>query len=465
MSRWLVLLMLVLLPDADAQPNLVIILADDLGWADVTCNDPLQRTFYDTPAMNDLAARGARFTNAYSNGPNCAPSRAALLTGLAYPRQPVYTVGLEMRGRPKHRAMKHVENVKALPLEHLTIAEVLRDVGYATGYVGKWHLGGLAVHSPTAQGFDVNVGGYSMGRPDTYFSPYGNPALEDGPEGEYLIDRLAREAEAYVRDHADTPFFLMYAPYAPHTPIQAPPDRIEAARTRTPEGGHEDPTYAAMLRSLDDGIARVVGAIDDLGLTDETIIIFASDNGGRGGYREAGLVSGRGITNQLPLRGGKGMLYEGGIRVPLFIVWPGRARPGTVIDHPVRLSDIMPTIVALHGVQADVEFDGRDLAPLLDGGEPEQRDLFWHFPGYLEASSSQGTWRQTPATAMRAGRYKLIETFETGSLQLFDLIEDPGEHNDLAATRPDLAHTLHRRMVAWRRSVDAPVPERKSRPD
>lgn len=458
------LIVLVLATVARAQPNVVIILADDLGWADVTCNDPLGRTFYDTPAMNDLAARGARFTNAYSNGPNCAPSRAALLTGLAYPRQPVYTVGHMARGMPKFRALEHVENAKALPLECVTIAEVLKEAGYATGFVGKWHLGGLAVHSPTAHGFDVNVAGYSMGRPNTYFSPYENPSLEDGPDGEYLIDRLGREAESFIRDHADEPFFLLYASYAPHTPHQAPKDRIARAAERTPQGGHDDPTYSAMITSLDDAIARVVGTIDELGLTDDTIIIFASDNGGRGGYAEAGLVSGRGTTNQLPLRGGKGMLYEGGIRVPLFVVWPGRTTPGTVIDEPVILTDIMPTIVTMLNAQPHTSFDGRDLGPLLDGAPVPERDLFWHFPGYLEANSALGTWRQTPATAMRAGRYKLIETFETGEIELYDLLEDLNEANNLAESQPELVRELHDRMLQWRQRVDAPMPQRKPTP-
>lgn len=457
-----VTLVLLLATIVRAQPNIVIILADDLGWADVTCNDPLERTYYDTPAMNDLAARGARFTNAYSNAPNCAPSRAALLTGLTYPNQPVYTVGAMARGLPINRALEHVENARALPLEHVTIAEVLKEVGYATGFVGKWHLGGLAVHSPIAQGFDINVGGYNMGRPNSYFSPYENPSLEDGPAGEYLIDRLAREAESFIKAHADKPFFLMYSAYAPHTPLQAPEDRVAQAARRTAAGGHEHPTYAAMIKSLDDGIARVVGTIDDLGLRDDTIIFFSSDNGGRGGYVEAGLPSGRGTTNQLPLRGGKGMLYEGGIRVPLFVVWPGRAEPGTVIDEPVILSDIMPTIVELHGVEPPAEFDGRDLGPLLDGRQGDERDLFWHFPGYLEANVALGTWRQTPATAMRAGRYKLIETFETGSLELYDLETDVGEHNDLAATRPELTRELHDRMLKWRERVNAPMPDRKN---
>ena len=456
--RPLILLVLGVASLAPAQPSIVVILADDLGWADVNANDPLGRTFYRTPAIDALASRGVRFSNAYSNAPNCAPSRAALLTGHAYPRQPIYTVGSGARGRAEHRRLEPPPNETTLPLEQVTIAELLRDAGYATGFVGKWHLGSPPDHGPTAQGFDVNIAGFERGHPASYVSPYDNPALEDGPDGEYLVDRLAREACAFIEQNADGPFFLLYAPYAVHTPLQAPNERIARYRTAPPDRGHHDPTYAAMIEALDDAVARVADTIDRLGIADRTVIVFASDNGGVGGYRAAGVEGARDITDQAPLRGGKGMLYEGGIRVPLIVVWPGLAPAGQTRDDPAILADLLPTFADALDLDAPAGLDGDSLVPVLRAEAAPTRTLVWHFPGYLEASGRAGTWRTTPGTAIRVGRYKLIEFYETGDVELYDLVADPGERRDLAASEPGIAADLHDRLEAWRLERDAPMP-------
>ena len=454
-SRMRFLLILLVVSLAHAQPNMVIILADDLGWADVRCNDPLERAFYETPAIDALANLGVRFTNAYANGPNCAPSRAALLTGLIYPNQPIYTVGSGARGRAENRKLEPVDNETVLPLSHVTLAERLKQAGYATGFVGKWHQGAPPEHGPTAQGFDVNVGGCELGHPPSYFSAYEISALADGPEGEYLTDRLADEACNFIEAHADGPFFLLYAPYAVHTPLSAPAHRID--RTRMPDRGHKNATYAAMIRSLDDAVARVIATLERHDRIKDTIIVFTSDNGGVGGYEAAGVEGARDITDQSPLRGGKGMLYEGGIRVPLIISWPGRGR--RVVDEPVTLADLVPTLCGAAGIDVP-DLDGVDITPLLDGESIQERTLVWHFPGYLEANVREGTWRTTPVTALRRGRYKLIEFYETGRVEVYDLVEDPGETRDLSQVE-GRASTMRSLMLAWRAEVSAPMAREK----
>lgn len=426
-------------------PNIVLFVVDDLGWRDAGFQGS---RFYLTPRMDALAAEGVVFTDAYSNGPNCAPSRASLMTGAWTPRHGIYTVGSARRGRAEDRRLEPPRNRRDLDASLGTIAEVLRDRGYATGIFGKWHLG----DDPTVHGFDVNVGGHARGSPPGgHFSPYDNPRLSDGPAGESLAARLTDEAISFVRERAGEPFFVYLPHYAVHTPIQARPEEAAVFAQREPDGGQANADYAAMVAEVDRSLGRLLDVLDELDLAANTLVVFTSDNGGHGP-----------VTSQAPLRGAKGMLYEGGIRVPLVLRWPGHARPGARCPEPVSGVDLFSTLAAAAGA-LDLDRDGTSLLPLLAGDAPLGRDaLYWHFPAYLERTRGvEGPWRTTPAGAIRRGRHKLLEFFGprgTSRLELYDLALDPGEQHDLARERPALTASLHGRLVAWREATGAAMP-------
>ena len=464
-------------------PNIVFILIDDMGWRDVGF---MGSEYYETPNIDRLAAEGMVFTNAYANGPNCAPTRASLMSGQYTPRHGIYTVAPAARGDTKNRRLLVEETETTLDLEVVTIAEALQTVGYATASVGKWHLGGPG-HLPTEQGFDVNIGGNARGAPASYFWPYeretaqGNvvriPGLRaGGEEGEYLTDRLTDEALAWMEKNADRPFFLYLTHYAVHTPIQAKEQLAEKYRAKAGSNGQQNPGYAAMIESVDESVGRIVHKLDELGVADNTVVFFFSDNGGVGT-----------ITSMAPLRGMKGMLYEGGIREPLIVRWPGHTESGSSADTPVIGVDFYPTFLELAGAgRPDQVLDGLSMVPLLDAGAAAmvpllaavaaragadlsgraaelaafaERPLFWHFPAYLEGNrNTDGPWRTSPVGAVRQGDYKLIEFFESGTLELYDLGEDLGEANDLAAEMPAKVEELHALMRSWRESVGAYVP-------
>ncbi len=444
------------LPDP-ARPNVIFILADDLGWADLGCYGS---TFYETPHLDRLAAQGVRFTQAYAACPVCSPSRAAAVTG-KYPARIGLTdfIGGFRRGR-----LKPAPYLNHLPLAETTVAEVFQSAGYATGFVGKWHLGGKGF-GPLQQGFGWNVAGSSRGGTTTYFSPYRMPALSDGPEGEYLTDRLALEAVRFIKVHRERPFLLWVCPYAVHIPLQAKPDlvaRFEAKARRmtdtsTPrfrlDESHKErrvqdhAVYAAMLASLDDSVGTIVKAINELGLADRTMIVFTSDNGG--------LSTAEGWpTSNAPLRAGKGWLYEGGIRVPLIIKGPGIDRPGRTLDTPVTTMDVSATLLDVEGVRdaARKPPDGVTLLPMLSGQTvPGREAIYWHYPHY-------GNQGGSPGGAVRLGDWKLIEFYEDNHLELYNLKQDPGEQHDLAASEQQRADDLRRRLHAWRESVGAIMP-------
>jgi len=434
------------------RPNIIFILADDLGWRDTGFTGS---AYYETPHLDRFARDGMTFTSAYANAPNCAPTRACLLSGQYTPRHGIYTVNSSERGDERLRRLIPVPNTRTLDPGVVTIAEALRSAGYATASIGKWHLGVDPETGPLGQGFDVNIGGNRSGHPGSYFSPYKNKHLADGPEGEYLTDRLIEEALAFIEEHRESPFFLYLPHFAVHTPIQAREEMAAKYETKNPDGGQDNAEYAAMIESLDRGVGRIVRKIGELGLDGNTAIFFFSDNGGHGK-----------ITSNAPLRGCKGMLYEGGIRVPLAVRWPGRVRPGSACDVPVIGIDFYPTLLAMAGaaVPEATILDGESLAPLLEGkGGLEREAVFWHFPAYLEAyDKSKGPWRTTPAGVVRKGNWKLLEFFENGRLELYNLKDDIGETNDLAGSMPEKAAELHRLLLAWRRSVDAPVPSEKN---
>lgn len=434
-------------------PNFVFILVDDMGWRDAGF---MGSRFYETPHMDRLASQGMVFTSAYANAPNCAPSRASLLTGLYTPRHGIYTVAPSARGKSRDRRLIPIETKTVLDGSFLTIAEVLQKHGYRTVSMGKWHLGDDPESGPVSQGFDINIGGYHAGHPGSYFSPYHNPAMRDGPEGEYLTDRLTDEAVRFIRDNRDRPFFLYLPHYAVHTPLQAKTVMQEKYAAKAADRGQQNPTYAAMVESTDQGVGRILNTLNELHLTDNTVVIFFSDNGGL-----------KGVTDNTPLRGGKGMLYEGGIRVPMIMCCPGRIPAGTRCDTPVIGSDLFPTILELAGIPipAGREVDGRSIVQLFSDSDRLKRDgIFWHFPAYLEGNrrSASGArdpvFRTRPAGAVRSGDWKLLEFFEDGALELYNLAEDMGETRDLSNNYPEKTANLHRLLREWRQKTGAPVP-------
>ncbi len=453
-------------------PSFLLFVVDDLGWMDSAVYGS---TFYDTPHIDRLAAEGARFTQFYAASSVCSPTRASLMTG-KHPARLHLTnwIGGEQRG-----LLLPAEYIRALPLEELTLGEAFRQAGYRTGYIGKWHLGANG-HMPDRQGFDAVRAVNHAGQPGSYFFPYEKPDrpvtnvpdLEDGREGEYRTDRLTAAAVRFVRASRDEPFLLVLSHYAVHTPLESKAELTEkyARRAaalpkptrplRAPEGetavtkGRQDhPVYGGMVDSLDESLGRLLQELEDLGLASRTAILFVSDNGGlstlvtKKTHRDI-------PTSNHPLRAGKGWLYEGGIRIPFIVRWPGVVEPGSVVDAPAATTDVYPTMLAMAGLAPlpDQHRDGINLWPLIRGDEEaSERDLYWHFPHYHGSGN-------TPSSAIRSGDLKLIEWLEDDRVELFDLARDPGESKDLAESRPDERDRLRAKLHAWRLEVDARMP-------
>lgn len=434
----------------NGKPNIIVIVADDLGWKDLGF---MGSDYYETPNLDRLAHEGMSFTNAYAGAANCAPSRACMLSGLNTPRHGIYTVAGSDRGNKKARKIIPTPNREVLPDTIYTLAEMLRDNGYVTGTFGKWHLG----DDPTTQGFHVNFGGNHQGSPGKggYFSPYSIKNIPDGREGEYLTDRVTSEALRFVRNYRDTAFFLYLPFYAVHTPIMGKKELVEKFKKKTGSNGQDRPDYAAMIASVDENVGRLLHVIDSLGIRENTILFFTSDNGGI-----------RDISYQDPLRAGKGSYYEGGIRVPLIIRWPGSVQPGSTSDEPVTNMDFYPTIQAMIDASPAKTFlDGDDITPVLHGKSFHERSLFWHFPIYLQAYNEKEDdgrdplFRTRPGSVMRKGQWKLHEYFEDGAVELYDLAHDPGERHNLARENPAKADELLAELRAWRQRTHAPVPQ------
>jgi len=426
---------------AEAAPpklNFIFILLDDMGQRDLGCYGS---TIYETPNTDKLASQGMRFTDGYAACPVCSPTRASILAG-KYPARLNLTDWIPGQ-REKNPKLLVPKFNQELPLEEVTIAEALKAAGYSCASIGKWHLGGEPYY-PDKQGFDLNVAGTAKGQPPRYFSPYGIPTLADGPKGEYLTDRLADEAEKFIEQNRDRPFFLYLPQFAVHTPIQGKEEIAAKYARKPPDGGQKNATYAAMIESVDQSVGRVMKKLDALGLADRTVVFFMSDNGGLAG-----------VTSNAPLRAGKGTLYEGGVREPMIVKWPGVVRSGTTASTPVTSTDFYPTILEMAGLPLKPEqhVDGLSLMPLLKESGPLRRDtLYWHYPHYH---------RTTPAGALRHGDWKLIEYFEDGRLELYNLRDDIGEKNDLATAMPEKARELQTMLAEWRRSVGAQMPGRR----
>ncbi len=433
-----------------SRPNIIFILADDLGYTDLACYGS---RYYETPNIDRLAAQGMRFTSGYTCGPNCAPTRAALMSGQYGPRTGIYTVGSIERFNWRSRSLRPVDNIEDLAPEKITIAEALKKGGYTTGMFGKWHLGQDAKHHPLAQGFDEAIVSAGL-----HFDFVTTPKVSY-PSGAYLADFLTDKAVDFIRRHKEGPFFLYLPHFAVHVPLQAKKDLIERFKGKSPVGGHHDPVYAAMIASVDESVRRVLAVLDELKLASNTLVIFSSDNGGVGGYEREGIQGGK-QTDNVPLRGGKGMLYEGGIRVPYIFRWSGTISAGKVCDVPINSVDLYPTLLELAGVKpgSGHTLDGASYARFLVGGtaDEKRRPLFWHFPGYLGGGGD--TWRTLPVGVVRSGNWKLMEFFEDGRLELYNLAEDIGEKKNLASAEPERVKALHAALAGWRQEIKAPMP-------
>jgi arylsulfatase A len=426
--------------------NVVLIVADDLGARDLGCDGS---TFHRTPHLDRLATRGVRFTQAYAACPVCSPTRAAIMTG-KYPARLHLTDWLPGRGDLPAQKLKRPVINQQLPLEETTLAELLREAGYATAHVGKWHLGGEGF-SPLEQGFDVNIAGDHTGTPLSYFAPFTKngrtmPGLEQAESGEYLTDRLTTEAERIIESNRDRPFFLYFPHYAVHTPMRAPQERVENYPAATPFAGKQNnPIYAAMLEALDVSVGRIMTKLDELQLADRTLVIFTSDNGGLATTEGPNTPA----TSNAPLREGKGWLYEGGIRVPLIVRGPAVVEPGRTCDDPVSSYDLLPTIGELCGVTVSQPVDGVSfVSSLKQTGPLPERSLYWHYPHY----SNQGG---KPGAAIRRGDFKLIEFYENGRRELFNVAKDERENKNLIADESTLAEQLAGELAAWRAAVSA----------
>lgn len=439
--------------------NIVFILIDDMGWTDLGCYGS---DYYETPNVDRLAQQGMKFTDAYAASCVCSPTRVSILTG-KYPGRLHITHAIPIQGAERIKEpLPLLEAIyrKNLPLEEVTIAEALKPGGYVSASMGKWHVCWEKEFYPKAQGFDLNVGGNNMGNPGNYFYPYNGAwrmtkkhpmtrwnTLPNGKKGEYLTDRLTDEAIKFIDKNKARPFFLYLSHYAVHTPLQAPDKLIKKYKKKPVGKRHRNPVYAAMVESVDHSVGRIMSKLEQLGIADDTVVFFTSDNGGHGR-----------ITSHLPLRGNKGNFYEGGIRVPLIVRWPGVVKPGSQCKVPVISTDFFPTILEIAGLPSRPEchLDGVDMVPLLKGQRSIDRDaLYWHYPNYIGAGHPGGA---RPCSVVRKGDWKLIESLEDNRLELFDLSKDLGETNDLAAVMPEKAGLLKNLLDDWRKEAGVQMP-------
>lgn len=436
---------------AESRPNIVFIMADDLGYTDVACYGS---QYYETPNIDRLATQGLKLT-CHHHCQNCTPTRAALMSGQYGARTGVYTVGgidrFDWSGRP----LRPVDNVTDLPLDRDIIARQLKAAGYVTGIFGKWHIGEQGRYAPGQRGFDEAI--VSAGK---HFDFATKPQV-DYPPGTYLADFLTDKAVDFITRHKSEPFFLYLPHFGVHSPYQAKPDLIAKFKAKPGVGGHNNPTYAAMIASVDESVGRVMQTLDDLQLAENTVLIFTSDNGGVGGYVREGVKEAGDVTDNFPLRSGKGSLYEGGTREPFIVRWPGVTTAGATCDVPTIHVDIYPTLLEITGApQPRQVLDGESLVKLFRNPQAQlARDaIYQHFPGYLGAGKD--SWRTTPVSLIQSGDWKLMEFLEDGRLELYNLRDDIGETKNLAESNPEKARELHGRLVAWRAEVNAPMPQR-----
>jgi len=429
------------------KPNIVLINIDDMGWRDLGF---MGSDFFETPVIDSLSKVGMVFTQGYAASSNCAPSRASLMTGKWTPRHGIYTVGSSERGNTKDRKIIPTENTTILSKEFKIIPQALKNAGFQTIHAGKWHLS----DSPLNYGFDVNIGGGHNGHPTSYYPPYGNVNLES-KDVSYLTDAIMSKTIQQL-DSTSQPFFLYYSPYAVHTPIQPIESLLAKYENKSSEIGQNNSDYATMVENLDRNIGLLIEALKSNHQLENTLIIFVSDNGGL-----------KGITDQQPLRAGKGSYYEGGIRVPFFFIWEGKINARTINHTPITNMDIYPTLLEAAGIQnTGLAFDGESLLPILTGRDQlQERALFWHFPIYLEAykygqsETRDPQFRTRPGTAMRFGKWKLHYYFEDNDVELYDLENDISEKNELSKSFPEKKEELLGMMKEWWKLTSAPIPQ------
>jgi arylsulfatase A len=432
-----------------SKPNVLFILIDDMGWMDLGCQG--NKNLH-TPNIDNLAKEGMRFTDAYAPAPVCSPTRAAIITGQSPARLQITNhLPHQDRFTPKDSKLLPAKMLNHLSLESETLAERLKiDAHYATAFIGKWHLytGRDKKYNPLNQGFDINIGGCSYGGPPTFFDPYRIDFLPDRKKGEYLPNRLADEAIAFISEQKskDKPFFVALWNYTVHWPMEAP-DKLVEKYKNLPVKGYRDHRYAAMIEAMDIAIGKVLKSLDDLNITEETLVIFTSDNGPFGGVGDAS-----------PLRADKGHLYEGGIRVPLIVRWPGKVEAGVVEKTPVILTDFHPTILAATGLDLNstIPNDGDNLIPLLEGKkEFKNRALYWHYPNFAFHRDNR------LGSAIREGDHKLLHFYDTDSIELYNLKKDISEKNDLSEKMPQLAQKLKGKLSSWLKESGALMPTKK----
>jgi arylsulfatase A-like enzyme len=432
-------------PDRE-KPNFLIFLVDDLGSQDVGCYG---QKLIETPNIDRLAAQGMKWTNAYSACPVCSPTRAAILTGKspARVRFTGHITSIERHRHPEDSRIIPPDDLMYIPYAEVTLAEAVSPAGYQTISIGKWHVGGEG-YFPTDQGFDINIGGWTHGSPPSHFDPYKDPekawnatipTLQGGKTGEYLADRLTDEAIRFMKEHEDTPFLVYLSHYGVHTPLQAPAHLVEKYRPAV-SNTKIDPVYAAMVDNMDTNLGRILATLDDLGLADNTVVIFASDNGAL----EA-------VSDNSPFRRGKGHLYEGGIRVPYIMRWPGHIEPGTASDNLTISEDIYTTIVDIigHAAQPGTFLDGRSLVEDFTVTKTnDDLELHWYYPHYSPQA-------KTPGAAILSGSYKLIEFYDPVRIELYNLAVDIGERDELSAREPQKTREMLRKLHDWLDSTDA----------
>ena len=437
---------------ASEKPNILFIFLDDFGWKDTSY---MGSDFYETPHLDRLASEGMVFDQAYSASANCAPARASLLSGQYTPRHEIYNVGTGPRGNPKHSRLKHIPGVDVLDRDIRTWAHQIQANGYRTALMGKWHLS----DDPLPYGFHINIGGSHSGSPPKgYYLPHPNiPSLKDAPDDSYLTDYLSDRAVSFIRENKSRPWMLYLTHFAVHTPLDAKKELVAKYEAKEKGSLHDHVAMATMVQSVDDGVGKIRAALDELGLTENTIVIFFSDNGGYGP-----------ATDMAPLKGYKGTYYEGGIRVPFFVKWPGVVEPGSKSSEPIIGVDVYPTLCAMTGsaLPEGQALDGVNLAPLLSGevSSLDDRALYWHFPAYLQSYAVTNEqrdvlFRSRPCSIIRYGDWKLHQYFETGDLELYNLKEDIGESRNLSKRMPEKTTELLARLEGWRQGIGAPVPQ------
>ena len=430
------------------RPNIILINIDDLGWTDLACNGS---KYYETPNVDELKENGVWFHQAYAGAANSAPSRACMLTGMNTPRHGMFTVDTSERGKKTQRQLIPIPNKTILDAGVQMLPQVLHDAGYQTAHIGKWHV----TEDPAENGIDYNIAGCHAGNPGHYFAPYAKKLehLTQGPDGEYLTYRLADEMEKYIRNiDKSRPFFLYYATYAVHAPLQPTRELYEKYKKKVGDDAHNNPKYAGLVESMDQTIGQLMRTLRELHLEENTMIVFTGDNGGVWS-----------TSKQWPLRAGKGSYYEGGIRIPLIIYQKGKYEKGYIDDVAVSQMDLFPTFLDAANISAKgLVLDGKSLLPVLKGKKKEvvKRALYWNFPGYLEGGNIEThdrVFRSTPQAVIRKGDWKLLKFYEGGEVELYNLKDDISEKNELSKKLPGKAKELLKDLEKWQTSTNAPI--------